>query len=432
MSRIRDLFFDEFYDELERVAVGLEKDEAPEGPTLLAEEVNRRWREFSPDPEGREGALVSVDGGVQFSSFAYGDFVSVGRACALTHWPGREQPVSKDVKIYVGEVFDDRDRGFIPGYVRMITEYRVAHQAASRVLEQGGLPVVLMDGSLYFGRFPYAVREYLHHGELLTELFDAITGLRCLARDHGFPLGGVIKDSTVFYMYMALMRKAVLDAGLGWMGKDVEEASSPLSLRLKAEQWHPDKRAQAEAFLERRPLCDTALVNEVAKGEGYTQPLLLAPSIYYGRDTGTPDLYKRIRNNVGDLKADPMIRALEGFFKCPGVAVTYWKPSDKARPFRVDVSASWLGHSDPWDRLKSNMFVDPGTDLKPLEMVLNHLGYWYVNPIEYNVPLRQADMLARFDRELYRQKYEPFIVKRLERAGLLVTDSRRDIREIDG
>jgi len=431
LSRIRDLFFDEFYDELERVAVGIEKEERADKPPLLTEEARGRWHAYTPDPGGREGALISVDGGVQFSSFAYGDFVAVARACALVNWPGRNQSVEKAVKMYVGEVFDDRDRGFIPGYVRMITEYDVAYAAASKVLEEGGAPVVLMDGSLYFGRFPYAVREYIHHGELLTELFESITRLRCLSRDYGFPLVGVTKDSTVFYMYMAMMRRAVDDAGLGWLIPEVEEASSPFNLKMKAEQWPPDKRAQAEAFLERRPLCDTALVNEVMREEGYTHPLILAPSIYYGRDRDTPDLFERIRKNVG-VKAEPMVRALGGFFKCPGVAVTYWKPSEKARPFRVDVSASWLGYSDPWDKRRSNEFVDAEADLKPMEQVLNHLGYWHVNPIEYNVPLKQADMLARFDRELYRQKYEPFIVKRLERAGLLVTDSRRDIREIDG
>lgn len=431
MSRIRDLFFDEFYDELERVAVGIEKEERADQPPLLMEEARGRWHAYTPDPGGREGALISVDGGVQFSSFAYGDFVAVARACALVNWPGRSQTVEKAVKIYVGEVFDDRDRGFIPGYVRMITEYDAAYAAASKVIEEGGTPVVLMDGSLYFGRFPYAVREYIHHGGLLTELFESITRLRCLSRDYGFPLVGVTKDSTVFYMYMAMMRRAVDDAGLGWLIPEVEEASSPFNLRMKAEQWPPDKRAQAEAFLERRPLCDTALINEVMREEGYTHPLILAPSIYYGRDRDTPDLFERIRKNVG-VKAEPMVRALGGFFKCPGVAVTYWKPSEKARPFRVDVSASWLGYSDPWDKWKSNEFVDAEADMKPMEQVLNHLGYWHVNPIEYNVPLKQADMLARFDRELYRQKYEPFIVKRLERAGLLVTDSRRDIREIDG
>jgi len=432
LSRIRDVFFDEFYDELERVAVGIEKEERPDQPPLLADEARGRWHPYTPDPGSRDGALVSVDGGVQFSSFAYGDFVAVARACALVHVPGRSQSVEKTVKIYVGEVFDDRDRGFIPGYVRMITEYDAAYAAASKVLEEGGTPVVLMDGSLYFGRFPYAVREYIHHGGLLTELFESITRLRCLSRDHGFPLVGVTKDSTVFYMYMAMLRRAVGDAGLGWLTPEVEEASSPFSLRMKAEQWPPDRKAQAEAFLERRPLCDTAMVNEVMKEEGYTHPLILAPSIYYGRDRDTPDLYKRIRGSAVEMKAEKMIRSIDGFFKCPGVAVSYWKPTGKARPFRVDVSASWLGYSDPWDKRRSNEFVDAEADMRPMEMVLNHLGYWHVNPIEYNVPLRQADMLARFDRELYRQKYEPFIVKRLERAGLLVTDSRRDLREVDG
>jgi len=44
----------------------------------------------------------------------------------------------------------------------------------------------------------------------------------------------------------------------------------------------------------------------------------------------------------------------------------------------------------------------------------------------------QADMLARFDRTLYRTKYEPFIISRLERAGLDITGRRRALREVDG
>ena len=112
--------------------------------------------------------------------------------------------------------------------------------------------------------------------------------------------------------------------------------------------------------------------------------------------------------------------------------MTYWKPVESCRPFRVDVSASCLGLPEPWGGGTGNRFVDASTSMKLFEKVLNHLSYWFVNQVEYNMPLKQADMLARFDRELYRRKYEPFIVKRLEELGLLITDSRRDLRELDG
>jgi len=432
LSGVRDLFFDEFYNELERVAVNIEKEEPVENLPILREEVTSRWRPYSPDTEDREGALISVDGGVQYSRFAYGDFVSVARSCALVHWPGEDRWMEKDVKIHVDEVFDQRDRGFIPGYTRMITEYRAAYKAAMSVLEKGGLPVVLMDGALYFGRFPYATREYIHHGGLLAELFNSISSLRCLSRDRGFPVVGVSKDSTVFYLYMTMLREAVKKAGLGRLISEVESASSPINLRMKAERWPVDDRDMIESFLEKRPLCDTALVREVTETGGYTQPLLLTPSIYYGRDQDAPSLFGRLRRNLGEARMKPIVEALDRFFKCPGVAVTYWKPSKKARPFRVDLTGSWLGYPEPWEGKKGNRFIDVDKGIQPLETVLKHLAYWHVNPVEYNVPLQQADMLARFDRELYRKKYEPFIVKRLEAAGLRLTDTRRDLRELDG
>ena len=432
LPKVRDLFFDEFFGELERVAANIEMDEVIDEPPLLIDELSSRWREYRADTQGRDDALISVDGGVQYSNFAYGDFIVVSRACALVHWPGHDVETFKSVKMHVDKVYDQRDRGFIPSYVRMITEYKAAYEAAKKVLEVGGEPIVVMDGSLYFGRFPYAVREYLHHPDLLAELFDSITNLRILGRDNNFPIVGLTKDSSVFYLYMTMLRELISKAGLGRLSAEVESASSPINLRLKSEQWPLDDKMAIQRFLEKRPLCDAALVKECNMYEGYTWPLLLAPSIYYGRDRGVPLLLGRIRKNLGQIRSEKVVKALSSFFKCPGIALTYWKPVESCRPFRVDVSASCLGLPEPWGGGTGNRFVDASTSMKLFEKVLNHLSYWFVNQVEYNMPLKQADMLARFDRELYRRKYEPFIVKRLEELGLLITDSRRDLRELDG
>ena len=430
MPRVRDLFFDEFYTELERVVAGItRKEEDAEAPPVLRDETRRRWRPYLPDPEDRGEALVSVDGGVQFSSFAYGDFVAVGRACAIVHRPGEERAIEKRVKIYVEEVYDNRDRSYIPNYVRMIAEYEAARAAAERVLEGGGRPLVLLDGSLYFSRFPYAIREYQHHPELLAELFNSIAALHTLAGDRGFPVAAVAKDSTVFYLYMELLKDAATRSGLGRLRPLMEEASSPLDLRLKMARWTPEDREALEPLVEGRPLCDTALIRESAAGEGYTLPLLLVPSIYYGREDA-PALYRRIRRTIDPERAGRVESALKAFFACSGVAVTYWKPARDARPFRVDISAATLGYNESWKRRKRNMFVDEGCDLSGLERVLNHLGYWFCNDVEYNIPLRHADLLARFDRPLYESKYQPFIIRRLEQAGLDVTGRRRVLREV--
>jgi len=430
LSKTRDLFFDEFYEELERVASGIQEEgEETPTPPVLAEEARRRWHPYAPDPEERGEALVAVDGGVQVSSFAYGGFVAVGRALALTHRPGRDRAVEKRVKIHVQEVYDDRDRGFIPGYVRMIAEYDAATKAAQRVLEEGGKPLVVLDGSLYLARFPYATREYSHHPELLRELFASMSRLRALGRDEGFTVAAVSKDSTVFYLYMQLLKEAVRRAGLGRFIEEIDKASSPLDLRMKAERWPQEDRDALKPFTEAQPLCDTALIRACTETEGYTHPLLLAPSIYYGRGD-PPALYGRIERTLGKERAGGVINSIESFFNCPGVAMTCWKPAPGARPFRVDVSASALGLDQPWEEMKRNKFAPEDLDPSPLERVFNHLGHWYCNEVEYNIPMRQADMLARFDRDLYARKYEPFIISRLEGAGYDITGRRRVLREV--
>jgi len=426
LSGVRDLFFDEFYSELERVAGEIAaRDEEEPKQSILADEVRDKWVPYTHDSEDREGTLISVDGGIQQSDFAYGDFVAAGRAIALIHKPGEGRRMERKVRLYVGQVFEDRDKGFIPGYVRTICEYDAAYAAARKVLDEGGQPIVLMDGSLYIGRFPYAVREYRHHPELLVDFFESITRLRNLARDNGFPLVGVAKDSSVFFLYMELLKAAVARAGLGSLVKQLDEASSPLDLRGKMENWGEAEWKQIEPWIEARPLCDPLLVKDSTETAGYTSPLYLSPSIYYA-DNDTPSLYRMVDKYLEAGTATRVKEAVKGFFTAPGVAATYWKPKPKARPFRVDVLANLLGRPEAWKSHTRNMFIDPNPNL---EKVLNHLGHWFCNEVEYNIPLKQADTLARFDRDLYHRKYEPFIVRRLEEAGLDVEGKRRSKRE---
>ncbi len=424
MSGVRDLFFDEFYSELERVAgeIAVRKDE-DQKPSILADEVKARWITYAGDDE-REAALISVDGGIQQSDFAYGDFVAAGRAIALIHKPSEGRRMERRVKIYVGQVYEERDKGIIPSYVRTICEYEAAYAAARKVLDEGGQPVVLMDGSLYLGRFPYAIREYRHHPELIIDLLLSITRMRNLARDKGFPLVGVAKDSSVFFLYMELLKTAITKAGLGNLVKQLDEASSPLDLRGRMENWGEKEWKQMEPWIEERPLCDPLLVKDSTTTPGYTAPLYLSPSIYYS-DNDTMSLYRMVDKHLEGDTAVRVKRAIREFFSAPGVAAIYWKPSAKARPFRVDVLANLLGRPEAWNSHTRNMFTDPNPNL---EKVLNHLNHWFCNEVEYNIPLKQADTLAHFDRDLYRRKYEPFIVHRLEEAGLDVEGKRREKR----
>ena len=73
MSGVRDLFFDEFYEELETVASAIESSEINTvAPPLLADELKRHWNPYTPNYSPGDEVLVSVDGGVQISRFAYG------------------------------------------------------------------------------------------------------------------------------------------------------------------------------------------------------------------------------------------------------------------------------------------------------------------------------------------------------------------------
>jgi hypothetical protein len=429
MSGVRDLFFDEFYAELESAMEGYDNnhDESSE-PPRLADELAHRWHPYLPGERDPDQVLVSVDGGVQISMFAYGGFVAVARACALAHTPGEGRRLTKSVKIHIQETYDNRDRGFIPGYARMITEYRAAAGAAREVLDRGLKPVVLMDGSLYMGRFPYATREYRHHPTLIIELLDSISDLRALARDHGFPLVGVSKDSTVFYLHMELLKAALARAGHPRLRELVNDASTPFDISLKLEAMEEQDRRALEPFLDKRPLCDSALVHVCAESEGYTQPLLLTPSLYRSGSEGVA-LYERLERNLPRETADPVIESLRRFFQSPPIAVSYWKPTLDSRPFRVDVAGHSLGRSEPWGSSRRNILLD-APDHGALKGAVDHLHHWYCNDVEYNVPLKQADILARFDRNLYTTKYEPFIISRLERAGVDVKGTRRNLREM--
>lgn len=180
--------------------------------------------------------------------------------------------------------------------------------------------------------------------------------------------------------------------------------------------------------MEGRPLCDPPLVEVSTVTEGYTTPLYLAPSIYYSQQGEVPALIRQIDRYIEPTMATRLKNGVRAFFKTPGVVVTYWKPRPKGRPFRVDVLASALGRNEAWDDHTGNTFLD--SPLKePIEAVLCQLAKWYCNEIEYNIPLKQADTLARFDKDLYKRKYEPFIIRRLEEAGIDVRGKRREIRE---
>lgn len=435
MSQMRDIFFDEFYEELERTAGNLTSEDIRiEPPDRVIEALRGRWHEYEPAERPSSFILVAVDGGVQRAEFSYGWTVSIGRACALIYSPEQKggHSIRKNVKIHFGRVFDDRDKGYIPSYVRLIAEYRAARDAANEVLESGGMPLVLMDGSLYISRFPYAEREYLSHPDLLAELFESIVALHLLGRDRGFPIVALAKDTSVFYLYMTLLREIVAVSGIdGHLVSLIDKSPSSISLREKMGRLEDEKRKVLESLLGGvRTPSDLELVETSAEDSGFSHPLLLAPSIYYRSGDTVSSLNRRVKELLPKKLAERVVAALDGFFSRPPVALTYWQPRRGGRSFRVDLSGSSLGYSSSMKEIRRNTFVAEDCDLHVLREVVDHLGFCFCNDLEYNIPLHQADRLARFDRQLYASRYEPFLVKRMEERGVLLRSRVRDLREV--
>jgi len=433
--QMRDIFFDEFYEELEQTVSNLRSEDIRiTPPDRVIEALRQRWHEHGSAKRSSSLTLVAIDGGVQRAQYSHGWTVSIGRACAFIYSPEEKNNghrIRKSVKIHIGRVFDDRDKGYIPSYVRLIAEYNAARAAAEEVLGSGSLPLVLLDGSLYLSRFPYAEREYLSHPEILAELFESMNALHSLGRDRGFPVVALSKDTSVFYLYMVLLREIVARSGIdGRLTDIIAESTSPLSLREKMGRLKEEERKLLDDLLGGvKPLSDPELVEASTRDSGFSHPLLLAPSIYYRRGDTLPSLYRRIRGLLPKERAERVVSALEGFFSRPPVAITYWKPRRDGRPFRVDVSGSSLGKTSSMRNVKPNIFVAEDCDLSVLREVLDNLAFCFCNDVEYNIPLHQADLLARFDRQLYTSCYEPFLVNRMEERGIVLRSRIRDLRE---
>ena len=120
-----------------------------------------------------------------------------------------------------------------------------------------------------------------------------------------------------------------------------------------------------EPFIEARPLCDPLLVQVSTESSGYTAPLYLAPSIYYSQHGDIPSLYRQIDRYTEPSLAVRLKGAIDGLFSTPGVVTTYWKPRKKGRPFRIDVLANLLGHTEAWVNHTRNKFIPVNFSAQP-------------------------------------------------------------------
>ncbi|MGQ9478720.1 MAG: hypothetical protein ACUVQ0_01700 [Thermoproteota archaeon] len=97
--------------------------------------------------------------------------------------------------------------------------------------------------------------------------------------------------------------------------------------------------------------------------------------------------------------------------------------------YRIDVPACLLGYVGSSDSLSDDVFLeDPGA-LESLSRIISVLN-WMIHVSHTVYPLAQVDSIARMDRRLYKEAYEPILIEDLRRRGFKAAPRRRSIRDL--
>jgi len=97
--------------------------------------------------------------------------------------------------------------------------------------------------------------------------------------------------------------------------------------------------------------------------------------------------------------------------------------------YRLDVPSNLLDYKGACGDLSDDRFMDDKACLERMRKLISFLNWMRQGPhIVY--PLVEVDTIARLDRELYKNAYEPVIVDELKRRGFKVSPRRRSIRDL--
>jgi len=382
-----------------------------------------KWCSHCESSEPDE-AVVACDGSIGESSFSGGLVVWAARAVAHVYSMGSEPLSLLETGVEAGYRLQGREF-----FLRSL-ELRTLRRAMEKASQSRRRVFGIFDGSLYL--------TFLHHRDHLrafSRIFENyVRELSLLMKlvDEEKMVVGISKDSDISYLRAKIMIDILrsLDPELAAeaRGRSIRRIREVLGDRVKGLTQDSTLKTCFEEL--EQDFSDEGVYSEIAPGPGFTKPLLLAPQTIFltgeARSTGWWDSKFRTRlKQDEDLKG--VLQVLDEYFSNPPVALTYWRPGMGSRVYRVDVPSRILGYSGACGGLSGDFFIgDSGVEkAKTVFSVLNRLQQ---EPHAVR-PLAEVDSIARLDRSLYKDAYEPVIVEELRRSGFKASPRRRRIRD---
>ncbi|MEM2088169.1 MAG: DNA double-strand break repair nuclease NurA [Thermoproteota archaeon] len=417
-------FFQMFLDRL-RESVGkltpLELQSSPFKNSYLS-----KWNpcEDSAQPSG---AIVACDGSIGESSFSGGLVVLIARAIAHIYTP--EGGLKSIMEVDTEANYKLQGRSL---FMKTL-ELRVLRKALEKTLQEHEAVLGIFDGSLYL--------TFLHHREHLRRVawvFEKyVRELASLLKLTGknTVIIGLSKDSDINYLRAKIMLDVVKSLSTELMA-EVKRGRSIKRIRerLAGKAEFEPKGSMLRTCIEEleKDLSDEGVYGELAPNPGFTTPLLLAPQTLFltGEskarswwDTGFRGLLEN------DVALKGILEALDEYFSTTPIALSYWRPAGMLGVYRLDVSSSLLGCEGSCGDLSDDKFMDDEAALKRMRGIISFLNWMKQGPhVVY--PLVEVDTIARLDRTLYKNAYEPVIVDELKRRGFKVSPRRRSIRDM--
>jgi hypothetical protein len=384
------------------------------------------WREFG-DRSGELPCYAVVDGSIMSSTFRGGVRIAVARAMAHVYRGNVLLGSFPDVDVRVGHRLR---RALL--YMKAL-EYRCLR----RILEEhGDTSAAICDGALYPAIHPILVRLTEQEVEAYVEYLRAFHDLYRLAGERGLTLIGVTKDSFVNYLGVRVLADLIAgeDPEVGAevsrvrSAKNIARRLSLIRDRLRGGRIY---HSMAEALTM---TSDEEVLEWCADKPGFTVPMALAPQpIYLSEEVkaGTRRWSESwIRGRL--LSAGPPLRgvalALDDIYGLPPITISYWRPWHMLGVFRVDVCGWALGLNFEWDSVEGDRVLnaEAAEKFRAVAALLNTLSD---EPFAVK-PLADVDELVRFNRDEYKECYEPLIIKALMKTGFRALLTKREVREL--
>lgn len=392
--------------------------------SLFKDSYLSKWNLCEDYAQPKE-AVVACDGSIGESSFLGGLVILVARAIAHIYTP--EGSLTSTLEVATEANYKLKGQAL---FMKTL-ELRALRNALKKALRENGSAIGIVDGSLYL--------TFLHHREHLktiTWIFEKyvreLASLLKLAEE-GATIVGISKDSDVSYLRAKIMLDTILSLNADLevettRGRSIKRIREALSKKTLP------KDSPLQACLKEldQDISDEGVYSELAPSPGFTTPLLLAPQTLFltGEAKSGSWWNSGFRSLLqSDAALTRVLEALDEHFSRFPVALTYWRPRGGFEVYRVDMPSGLLGYEGQCGNLSNDVFMVDETCLDAMRKIIRVLNWMRQGPHSI-YPLVEVDAVARLDKRLYKNAYEPVIMDELRKRGFKVNPRKRSIRDM--